>query len=202
MSACAMWACCIVALFVAFSTCANAKTATIPEIIVVRDDRGGPLIERAKIVDAYRILGTRVQLRRRYCLSACTLYLGLENTCISSNTVFGFHGPSSPMYGIALPQRTFDYWSSFMADHYPEPLKSWFLESGRHRIVGFHSISGARLIEMGIAECPQNPKFRTGWLRLADPDQVRWQSLYGSPLQYSEAISAEVDQTSMRQDLL
>lgn len=199
MSACVMWACCIAAIFVASNTCAFAKPATNPETIVVRDDRGGPLIERAKIVDTYRLHGTRVQLRGRFCLSACTLYLGLDNTCISSTTVFGFHGPSSPMYGIALPQRVFDYWSSFMAEHYPEPLKSWFLEAGRHRIVGFHSISGARLIEMGIAECPRNPQFRTGWLRRADPDQVRWQFLYGSLLQYSEAIYAEVDQTSMRQ---
>ena len=110
--------------------------------IVVLNDRGGSVIERARLIQQYQAAGTRLEIRGNFCLSACTMYLGLSNACVASNTVFGFHGPSSRMYGIGLRPEVFDRWSRIMADHYPEPLKSWFLQTGRHRTVGFHLYSG------------------------------------------------------------
>lgn len=81
------------------------------------------------------------------------MYLGLGSTCVAPNTVFGFHGPSSRMYGISLPPDVFEHWSSVMASHYPEPLRSWFLKKGRYLTVGFYKYSGRQLINMGIREC-------------------------------------------------
>ncbi|MFV2038368.1 MAG: hypothetical protein ACC646_12335, partial [Paracoccaceae bacterium] len=71
--------------------------------IVVRNDAGGSVQQRARLIRQYRADGTRLEIRGDFCMSACTMYLGLDNTCIAPDTVFGFHGPSSPIYGIALP---------------------------------------------------------------------------------------------------
>lgn len=121
--------------------------------IVVRNDAGGSVVQRARLIRQYRANGTRLEIRGDFCMSACTMYLGLGNTCVAPDTVFGFHGPSSPIYGIALPPRVFERWSRIMADSYPEPLRTWFWETGRQRIVGFQTFRGAQLIEMGITAC-------------------------------------------------
>ena len=123
------------------------------ETVVIRDDKGGDVIERVRILRDYQASGTRVEIRGEYCLSACTMYLNLPNTCVSPQTLFGFHGPSSRVYGISLDAAAFEYWSKIMAAHYPEPLRSWFLAKGRHRTVGFYEFSGNDLIGFGIAQC-------------------------------------------------
>ena len=123
------------------------------ETLVVRNDRGGSVIERARRIRALRRAGTRVELRGEVCLSACTMYLGLPRTCVEPGTVFGFHGPSSRLYGIALKPDSFETWSTAMASYYPEPIRSWYLQTARQRIVGFYRIRGAELIAMGIARC-------------------------------------------------
>lgn len=140
----------------------NASWAANNEYLIVQNDRGGSVRERVELIETYRTRGTRIHIRGRFCLSACTLYLGLDGTCVAPDTIFGFHGPSSQFYGFALPFQSFDYWSRLMADHYPEPLRTWFIENGRHRIVGFHEFSGQSLIEMGIAQCPRGAHSRTG----------------------------------------
>lgn len=127
--------------------------ATGAAVLVIGDDRGGGVVERVALIERYRRSGTQIEIRGAYCLSACTMYLGLANTCVAPNTVFGFHGPSSPLYGIALSTTAFERWSHVMANHYPEPIKGWFLRQGRHRTVGFHRYSGADLIKMGMARC-------------------------------------------------
>jgi len=131
-------------------------------VIVVLNDRGGSVIERARLIQQYKAAGTRLEIRGNFCLSACTMYLGLRNACVAPNTVFGFHGPSSRIYGIGLRPDVFERWSRIMADHYPEPLKSWFLDIGRHRTVGFHIYNGSQLIGMGIRPCSPNEPAKTG----------------------------------------
>ncbi|MGR3343179.1 MAG: hypothetical protein ACU0DI_08155 [Paracoccaceae bacterium] len=130
--------------------------------IVVLNDRGGSVIERARLIQQYKSAGTRLEIRGKFCLSACTMFLGLSSACVASNTVFGFHGPSSRIYGIGLRPEVFEHWSRIMADHYPEPLKSWFLDIGRHRTVGFHIYNGSQLIGMGIKSCSPNQPAKTG----------------------------------------
>lgn len=120
-------------------------------LVVVRDN-GGLLEERMRHLSALRRSGQRVEIRGQ-CVSACTLYLGLPRTCVSPDTVMGFHGPQSELYGIALPPAEFEYWSRVMADHYPAPLRRWFLAEGRHEIMGVHRIRGRELIRLGVPEC-------------------------------------------------
>ena len=123
-------------------------------VVVVLNDKGGSVVERARLIRQYRAQGTRLEIRGQYCMSACTMYLGLSGTCVAPDTIFGFHGPSSRIYGIGLRPEVFEHWSKIMADHYPEPLKSWFLKTGRHRTVGFNTYNGRQLIGMGITACP------------------------------------------------
>jgi len=70
---------------------------------------------------------------------------------VDPKTTFGFHGPSRS--GRRLAQEDFDYFSKVMADHYPEPLKSWFMEKGRNRLSGVYKIKGSRIIQMGVPAC-------------------------------------------------
>ncbi len=128
-------------------------SASVGGTLVIRNDRGGNIDTRARQISRLRSEGTRVEIRGRYCMSACTMYLGLRNTCILPNTVFGFHGPSSPYYGIALPPEEFEYWSRVMASHYPRQLQDWFLREARNTTMGFLRISGRELIQMGIQRC-------------------------------------------------
>ena len=138
----------LIGYFTTFSSLAIARN-----IIVISNDRGGAVTERIALIRQYRNTGTRVELRGDYCLSACTLYLALPETCVAPRTVFGFHGPSSRLYGVALTQTGFDRWSRAMADYYPEPLRSWFMATARYRVVGFYELSGEELIDMGFRRC-------------------------------------------------
>jgi hypothetical protein len=132
---------------------AGSPSVEAAQIVVVRNDPGGAFDDRMRLVQSYRQSGKQVEIRSGYCLSACTMYLGLSSTCVVPDAVFGFHGPSSQMYGISLPPAAFEHWSAVMAAHYPEPLKSWFLKNGRYLTVGFYKYSGRQLINIGIREC-------------------------------------------------
>lgn len=129
----------------------QSRIAQNDPMIVLRDN-GGPLEDRIRYLSVLRQSGQRVEIRGQ-CASACTLYLGLLRTCISRNAVMEFHGPQSQLYGIALPPAQFEYWSRVMADHYPPPLRRWFLAEGRHEIMGVHRIRGEQLINLGVREC-------------------------------------------------
>ncbi len=119
--------------------------------LVIRNDRGGNLRERIALLETLRRQGRRAEIGGAECLSACTLYLGLPGSCVHRRTVFGFHGPSH--YGAPLPPGQFEFWSRQIADQYPEPLRSWYLETGRTRIAGFFRLSGAVLVQIGIPPC-------------------------------------------------
>ena len=124
------------------------------QTLVVGDDAGGALVERLRRVRQLRREGVAVEIKGRFCLSACTLYLGLARTCVSPRTRFGFHGPATRLAGVALPPDKFERWSREMAAFYPEPLRGWFMGTARHRIVGFYTLSGDALIAMGVRRCP------------------------------------------------
>ncbi len=121
--------------------------------LVIRNDRGGSVAERVARIDRLRRSGIKVEIRGDYCLSACTMYLGVPGACVAPDTVFGFHGPSSPVYGVALRPREFEYWSHLMARYYPAALRKWFLEVARNRLVGFERKSGRELIRLGLPRC-------------------------------------------------
>jgi len=123
--------------------------------IIIGDDRGGAVDARARIIRGYRKQGAHLEIRGNYCLSSCTMYLSLRDVCVLPDTLFGFHGPSSAIFSIGLSPAAFEYWSRIMAAHYPEPVRTWFLQEGRNRTMGFHIYHGWQLINMGIRRCPE-----------------------------------------------
>ena len=118
---------------------------------IVRNDRGGIVGDRAEEIRRLKSTGRRVEIQGDICLSSCTMYLGAGDVCVNPNTRFGFHGPS--YYGKPLPPEYFDYWSDVIAEHYPKPVRDWFMQTGRHRINGYYTIRGTELIRLGMPAC-------------------------------------------------
>jgi hypothetical protein len=135
---------------VAGQTPGQANAGSVKPIIV-NYDPGGVIHRRQAKIEKLRRSGRPVEIKGR-CDSACTMYLPLANTCIHPGASFGFHGPH-PLKGNYLPQRDFDHWSEVMSDGFREPLKSWFMQTGRHKIKGFYRVKGVKLIEMGYTQC-------------------------------------------------
>jgi hypothetical protein len=129
---------------------ALALTAASATAMTVHNDAGGSVYERAAQIAA---LSERVKISG-YCNSSCTMYLALPDVCADRNAVFGFHGPSSQFYGMALLPEQFEAASGVMAAHYPDGLRGWFMAEGRHRLIGTYDVSAAYLIDRGyIWEC-------------------------------------------------
>lgn len=120
-------------------------------VLIVSNDRGGQISQRARQIRDLRKSQRPIEIRGRVCLSSCTMFLALPSTCIHPDTVFGFHGPS--YYGAPLSPGDFEYWSQVIAAHYPEPLRGWYLETGRTRLAGHFRIRGRELIRLGIRRC-------------------------------------------------
>jgi|GEM_PF-662264 hypothetical protein len=143
----------------------TASFATVPQAqaqsqflaaqntLIVRNDPGGVIGTRAQEIETLRAQGIRVELRGEVCLSSCTMYLGLRNTCVFRGTTFGFHGPS--YYGVKLNANDFEYWSQVIAANYPPKLREWYMATGRYKITDYYRIKGAELIRLGVPECVQ-----------------------------------------------
>lgn len=117
----------------------------------VGNDRGGYLVDRLSELARLRSSKQRVEIRGRICYSTCTMLLGLPQTCVSPQTIFGFHGPSRN--GKRLSTAEFEKYSSVMAENYPRPLRRWFMTKARNRIHGVHKVRGEQIIRMGIKAC-------------------------------------------------
>ncbi len=116
---------------------------------VVGMDFGGSLNDRILEINDLRESGRPVEIRGLFCLSSCTMFLGVNDACIWPGTRFGFHGPSSK--GAALKGMHREYWETTMASFYQEPIKSWFLERGSKKIKGLYWFTGTQLIDYGVA---------------------------------------------------
>ena len=130
---------------------AMAQTSEQLAPLVVGNDRGGLLRTRIYEIRALRETGQAVRIEGRICYSTCTMYLGLPQTCVSPQTMFGFHGPSS--YGIPLESEVFDHASKLIKDHYPKPLQQWYMDEARHQIWGVQRVTGAEIIRLGATPC-------------------------------------------------
>lgn len=138
----------VILILIGLGTC--AVMAAEPDRLVVRDDPGGAVMDYAARVQQ---LGDQPVVIDGRCMSACTLYLGARNVCITRGARLYFHGPSSQFYGLGLPPDEFDAVSRFMGNHYPEQIKDWFIGVGRYRLVGFFEMGGAEAIALGAKEC-------------------------------------------------
>lgn len=143
----ALWALALLAANPAVPVQAQATS-----VAVIRNDLGGSMEGRLQTIAQFRSTGTRVEIRGQ-CASACTMYLGLPNACVARSSRLGFHGPQSQYYGISLPPDEFEYWSRVMADHYPGPIRNWFLSVARHTTMEVITLSGAEVIRMGARAC-------------------------------------------------
>ena len=125
-------------------------TAQAREPLIVSRDLGGSVMQRYRELNQLRLSNTRVELRGQ-CVSACTMYLGLSQACVTPNARLGFHGPFRRGQNKTLAGSSS---SQLMAAHYPTPLRKWFLAEGqyitRDRVAWF---SGASLISMGVKKC-------------------------------------------------
>jgi len=119
--------------------------------LIIGNDRGGGVGERARLVDSLQASGQRIEIRGNLCYSACTMYLGAGNVCVSPNTVFGFHGPTRN--GQPLPAESFDHWSRIMARYYNEPLGNWFMTEARYMRGDVYRLTGAQIIQLGYPSC-------------------------------------------------
>ena len=127
------------------SSPAHAKRAH-----VITYDSGGSVMARYKEINEFRLKGTRVEVRGQ-CMSACTMYLGLPNTCVSPSAIFGFHGPRDAGQNQPMPD---SFAAKLMAAHYPRNLQAWFLAEAQY-LPGnsVARLSGQQLISMGISRC-------------------------------------------------
>jgi hypothetical protein len=130
-----------------------AKTCTPAKALDVQNDNGGNVAEYVDKVAQLRATGERVEVLGQ-CLSSCTLYMALDNICTDRGAVWGFHGPSGA-YQLALSPARFEEGSMSMAEHYPEPYRSNFLNEWRYITVGWGAkIEGRELIAAGVmGEC-------------------------------------------------
>lgn len=129
-----------------------AQPGSAAQTYIVKNDYGGVIQDRMREFKQIRKKGLRVEVRGRVCMSSCTMFIGLPDVCVDPKTIFGFHGPRRTWFRKANPVQ-FAYYSDLMASYYPEPLKSWFMETARHRMVGVYRLSGQQLIDMGVPEC-------------------------------------------------
>lgn len=136
-----------------FSAPAVAQVIGGDDIVVIGNDRGGKVKARLIELNDLQRRARSVRILGDFCYSTCTMYLGLPQTCVSRDTVFGFHGPTRR--GRPLDPALFDYASRVIAHHYPATIKRWYLDTGRHEIRGLYKMKGAELIRHGIKECPE-----------------------------------------------
>ena len=70
--------------------------------IVVRNHRGGNVLEMVRLRSKLENSGKRVEVRG-YCRSACTMLITMRNACLGSGATIGFHAPRIPNTTIIPP---------------------------------------------------------------------------------------------------
>ena len=118
--------------------------------MVIREDHGGPLPARLQEIEVLRREARPVEIRG-ICFSSCTLYLGLNDVCLSPQAVIGLHGPS--WKGAPLGPLAFEEWSQVFARSYKEPLRGWYLRVGRYELKRIYRFKGQQLIDWGYPSC-------------------------------------------------
>ncbi|MEL6641548.1 MAG: hypothetical protein AAFP98_09590 [Pseudomonadota bacterium] len=140
---------CAILMVGLFSPLSAQQKVGLP-ILDVGNHRGGKLRDQISQIDILRRSGQPVHITGDYCYSTCTMYLGLPQTCVLPQTVFGFHAPSQ--YGRRLDQATFERASQLIVAHYPPILHDWYMAHGRHQHFGMLKVTGAHLIRIGAAQ--------------------------------------------------
>lgn len=84
------------------------------------------------------------------CRSACTMLLAADDICVGANAVFGFHGSTA----YAGDPRGDEYWTDFVASHYPPKLRAWFYGAAAHLRLSWVDLTGSQVSQLtGIPIC-------------------------------------------------
>lgn len=120
--------------------------------VIVRDHPGGYLAGTIADVEDINALGLPVRIIGRSCHSACTLFLGARDVCVSPRTSFGFHQPGRAKGRGLLDQGTLDAAIRKAAEMYRPGLRDWWLKRGSRskRLV---YLSGRDLTRFGYRPC-------------------------------------------------
>lgn len=111
-----------------------------PAVLTIRSDGGGDIHDYAELVAT---MGSKQVRIEGVCKSSCTMFLGMENVCVSPTAFFGFHGPSSNNESIRhlmdLVQK--------ISDHHPAAIGKLFREDwGLNQ--DFTWLTGAEVLEL------------------------------------------------------
>ncbi len=139
-------------VFAAALVVQDQPAAARAKLQIISYDMGGDLGERIRIVERLRQNGTEVRIEGT-CVSACTLYLGLPNSCVTAGAILGFHGPRTRTAGLPLPREDFDRLSAVMAGYYPRQIRQWFWSEARMVTQSYFTISGRQAAKMGARLC-------------------------------------------------
>lgn len=110
----------------------------IPSHLVVTNDLGGPVVERAELIDRLAAAGTQVTITGDFCASACLMYLGLPGAVLTPQTDLYLHGLYDPSGAPVEPdvrarvERTYEnrlppdlarYWRAFAANLFDQLIR-------------------------------------------------------------------------------
>lgn len=120
--------------------------AALIAALIITHDEGGRVDTYAAAVASE----TRAVRIDGLCESACTMYLGASDVCVTERARLIFHRPRNGFIGELPPVyfwRAVDTITSF----YPAPIASWY----RANVVngGSYKITGSELIRLGVKEC-------------------------------------------------
>lgn len=120
--------------------------------VIVRDHPGGYLMGTIADVEDINALGLPVRIVGRSCVSACTLFLGARDVCVSQRTSFGFHQPGRAKGRGPLDPGTLDAAIRKAAEQYRPGLRDWWLKRGS-RSKRLTYLSGRELTRFGYRKC-------------------------------------------------
>ena len=83
-------------LFLAIAP-ASATAVQLHPVLYVQNDPGGSLSDRVAEIERIRSTGTHVEITAGFCNSACTMYLGLPNTCVAPSVKLWVPWPHEPV---------------------------------------------------------------------------------------------------------
>ena len=92
-----------------------------PAVLTIRSDGGGNIHDYADLVET---MGSKQVRIEGVCKSSCTMFLGMENVCVSPTAFFGFHGPSSNDESIRHLMNLVEK----IAEHHPAAIGKLFRE--------------------------------------------------------------------------
>lgn len=140
---------CLIAIIIAvLAGCSVRIDDTTKDTHTIYYDEGGSIPQR--LAELYEFQSRNVSVvvpSDGICMSACTLYLGLPDTCVSPNSTFKFHGPVGAGDKKEVTIR-------IIASKYPPKLRRWYYDSGAYKSVSYKTLSGQELISMGVKKCP------------------------------------------------